>query len=140
MRSKLQNIFGCDLRSLALFRMVLGLLLIADLAVRLPDIVSFYTDAGLLPRAAAMASALPAGRLSFCFLNGSTGYALVLFGISALAALALAAGLFTRAAAAVSWLMLMSLHNRNILVDNASSEFLRLLLFWSLFLPMGERF
>jgi len=42
--------FGVDPRALAALRMSLGLLFLADLALRSRDLVAFYTDAGVLPR------------------------------------------------------------------------------------------
>ena len=42
--------FGLDLRALALFRILLGVILLVDLAARVGDIGVFYTDSGVLPR------------------------------------------------------------------------------------------
>jgi hypothetical protein len=39
-----------DLRSLALTRILFGLVIVFDLFFRLDDLTFFYTDAGLLPR------------------------------------------------------------------------------------------
>ena len=45
----LREIFGIDLRTMALFRVGLGALLLADLALRARDLTAHYTDAGILP-------------------------------------------------------------------------------------------
>ena len=42
--------FSIDLRSLAIFRMALGVLLLADLYIRGQDLHAHYTDWGVLPR------------------------------------------------------------------------------------------
>jgi hypothetical protein len=43
-------VFGLDLRSLALFRIGLALILLFDLYYRALDLRAFYTDWGLYPR------------------------------------------------------------------------------------------
>ena len=45
-----REIFSLDLRSLALFRLGLGLVLVFDLCSRLGDVRAHYTDYGILPR------------------------------------------------------------------------------------------
>lgn len=49
-------------------------------------------------------------------------------------------GFKTRASNLLLWLLILSLHNRNVLVLNSGDDFLRMLLFWSIFMPVGERF
>lgn len=43
-KATLQNLFGIDPRSLALFRMAMGALLLTDLAIRATDLKVMYTD------------------------------------------------------------------------------------------------
>ena len=52
--SSYKTIFGCDLRSLALVRVCLGAIIIADLVLRARTFVAHYTDAGAVPRSALM--------------------------------------------------------------------------------------
>ena len=51
--------FGIDTRSLAAFRISLGLLILADLALRSRNLRAFYTDFGVLPRSAFISQADP---------------------------------------------------------------------------------
>ncbi len=134
------QIFGIDLRSLALFRVCLALVLLFDLTVRALDAGAFYTDAGVLPRSAQIEiyAGLPA-LLSLHLMTGTWGGQMVLFALSFAAALALLAGYRTRTAVLVSWVLLVSLHNRNLMVLQGGDVLLRLLLFWGLFLPLGAR-
>lgn len=127
---------GCDLRSLAALRIAMGLLLLAGLALRLPEFHEHYTDSGAWPLAAARGDA---GHWSLSLFSGSAHWAGALFGISALAALALTVGWFTRTATVVSWVLLLSLHARNSLMLNGGDVLLRLLLFWGMLLPLGAR-
>lgn len=139
--SKAALLFSIDLRSLALFRIVVGLLLLGDLAVRSQDLVAHYTDQGVLPLAAVREH--PYGRmlsyLSLHFLNGSEAWATLLFGLAALCAFALVVGFRTRAAAFASWLLLLSVQHRNPLVIYGGDNFLAVALFWCLFVPLGAR-
>ncbi len=139
-RFDLAQIFGIDPRSLALFRVAMGLVLLCDLCLRASDIGAFYTDAGVLPRAAQIEiySGLPA-LLSLHLLNGSAAAQWVLFALAIASALALTLGYRTRLATLVSWVLLVSLHNRNPMVLQGGDVLLRMMLFWSLFLPLAAR-
>jgi hypothetical protein len=135
-RRKLQEIFGLDLRSLALLRVGLALLLIGDLLYRSTDLVAHYTDDGLLPR-----SALPVtGPASIHVLHGAPWFEGVLFVVAGLFAVALLLGLYTRFVSVVSWFLLISLHARNPMILQGGDIFFRVVLFWASFLPLGARF
>jgi hypothetical protein len=137
--ARLRAWFGIDLRSLALFRVALGALLLVDLASRARLLATNYADLGAHPRELVLAyetaAALPWPHLLF----GSTLAQGLLFAAAALAALLLALGWHTRLATVVSWLLLASLHARNPLVLDGGDHLLRVLLFWSMFLPLGAR-
>ncbi len=99
-----------------------------------------YTDAGVLPRDAVADALWRPLRFSVYFAVGDHRSVAVLFGLQALLALLLTAGLRTRVVTVASWLLLVSLQNRNVLILNAGDTLLRLLLFWGMFLPLGARF
>ncbi len=61
-----------------------------------------------------------------------------LFLIAGAFALLLLFGIWPRIAAAVSWLLLASLHARNPLLLNHGDELLKILLFWSVFVPLSS--
>lgn len=134
-----RTVFGIDLRSLALFRVCLGLVLIADLINRATNLTAHYTDGGILRRADAIAF-LSDWRLSIHLWNGTALFEAVLFVIAGLFALALLAGYKTRLVTIVSWFLLLSLQNRNPIILQGGDNLLLLLLFWGMFLPLGARF
>ncbi|MFT5471570.1 MAG: hypothetical protein ACI8UO_006705, partial [Verrucomicrobiales bacterium] len=78
-----RNVFGIDLRSLALFRISLGAILIADLIVRATDLTMFYTDAGVMPIEQLRH---PAWRICLHALSGDSGFQAALFVIAGFAA------------------------------------------------------
>jgi Vitamin K-dependent gamma-carboxylase len=134
-RGKLAELFGLDLRSLAVFRIGLGVLLLSDLIGRAGDLGAHYTDEGVLPR-----SAITTPRyVSIHLLDGTADFQGALFVLAGLFALALLVGWWTRLATGASWFLLMSLHARNPMILQGGDTLLRLLLFWGLFLPLGAR-
>ena len=50
MTDYIKRVFGLDLRSLALFRIMLGVLLMVDTSMRIGDLKAHYSDLGVLPR------------------------------------------------------------------------------------------
>lgn len=138
--SKVVPAFAFDLRSLAAFRICLGLLILFDLLDRGPDIRAHYTDEGLFPRQLLDDSFWNLGwHWSLHHLSGSPSLQILLFSLSALAAISLIIGWKTRWVTIVSWILLCSLHARNPAVLHGGDALLRQLLFFSIFLPLGAR-
>jgi hypothetical protein len=139
LRRLARAVFTIDLRSLALFRVALSLVILIDLALRARLLTTNYTDAGAYPRSVLAdyheAGTLPSLHLAF----GSFEAQVVLFTVAALAALLLGLGWRTRLATVVCWLLLDSLQQRNRLVLLGGDAMLHLILFWSIFLPLGAR-
>src|SRR5258706_4235670 len=69
----LSNFFAIDLRSLAAFRVGLGMAILIDLAFRARFFSVFYTNQGVVPMDGGFFTCIHAW-------NGSTGYAATLFG------------------------------------------------------------
>ncbi len=132
-------VFSIDLRSLAALRIALGVIILADLWIRGSDLSVWLSDDGVFPRVAAIDWGNDY-RWSLYFLSGSWVWALFLNLIAALAALALILGYRTQIATIVSLILLVSLHNRASLLLQGGDNLLLLLIFWSLFLPLGARF
>ena len=138
-RHLLEQIFCLDLRSLALLRIGLGLLLLLDIADRLPGAAAHYSDGGVLPRDALRE--FEQGWIpSLHSLSGEAAFQAALMAIAAVFALSLALGFGTRLSAIASWILLISIHTRNPMLLHGGDVVLRLVLFWSLFLPLGARY
>ncbi len=132
----LADFFHLDTRSLALFRVFLGLLLLCDYTDRLPDLHAHYSDEGIVPR-----TSLPVSvPLSVHVLSGSVWWQGALMAAGIVFAVFLLVGWRTRFALFLSWFLLISLHARNPAILAGGDGVLRLALFWSLFLPLGARF
>jgi hypothetical protein len=136
---KLDDVIGLDLRSLAAFRIGISLILLTDLGIRFGDYIAHYTDAGVVPRALLKDISKP-WHWSLHALSGEPTYQAVLFAIAAVMALLMLVGYRTRIATIASWVLLISLHNRNPALIFAADDVLRALMFWAMFLPLGASY
>jgi hypothetical protein len=130
------EVFAVDVRSLAALRVVLALTVLADLALRAPNLRVHYSDEGLLPRQVLL-EYLDPWLWSVALSNGTPFFQGLLFTLAAAAAVGLLLGYRTRLMTVVVWLLMLSLHWRNPAIGYSADGLLRLLLFWSLFLPLG---
>lgn len=134
---KLREWFSCDFRSLALFRILLGILLLSDLWTRSNDILAHYSDFGVIPRTAWLLYT-PSYKWSFHALSGAIWVQKALFLFGAGFALALTLGYQTRLATILSWVWLISLQNRNDMLLHGGDTVIRMLVFWGMFLPLNK--
>jgi len=132
----LSDLFGIDLRSLAAFRIALAGVVLVDLVGRARVMQAFYTDTSVLPRSLIDA---PLHGFSLHLLGGSFAFQALLFALAGLFALLLLSGCQTRLAAVGAWLLLTSLHVRNLHIVNGGDDWLRAMLLWSVLLPLGAR-
>ena len=138
-RARAAELFGIDLRSLALLRIGVGALLLVDLAQRAVDLRAHYTDGGVVPRRALEAYGPDAVFTLHALASGSALAVGALFGLAAVCGVALLLGWRTRLATLASWLLLASLQWRNPPLNHGGDVMLRMLLFWGMFLPLGAR-
>jgi predicted DCC family thiol-disulfide oxidoreductase YuxK len=137
--SKVAQIFGIDLRTLALYRIGLALIILLDLAMRARDLTAHYSDYGVLPRAALLGD-IGQRFPSLHLISGSPKVQALLFLFQGLVAVALLVGYRTRLATILSWLLALSLQARNPALMQGGDMLLYLLLFWGIFLPLDARF
>ncbi|NRA13094.1 MAG: HTTM domain-containing protein [Crocinitomicaceae bacterium] len=131
---RIKSSFILDLRSLAIFRVAIALCIISDLLSRFRYIEFFQTGEGFLPQR------LDLGLQRFLPHNWDNTYSfqVVLFCLALIFAVMLLVGWRTKLATFLSWLMLISLHSRLEISTDGSDIFLRGLLLWSMFLPLGS--
>lgn len=134
---KIRKIFALDLRSLALFRIGLALVIITDLIIRFSDIEAFYSDRGVIDRNTLINQFSEPWYWSIHLLSGQTFVQQILFLIALFFGILVLIGYRTRWAMIASWLMIVSLHNRNPALIFAGDDTLRAITFWAMFLPLG---
>jgi hypothetical protein len=142
--SRLARVAGIDLRALATFRVLLGVLLLVNLAGRLNDCRAFYGDDGVLTAREAwegryLLEVLKPSLFQPTALLGDRLGGALLFGMGFLGAGMLLVGWRSFWGCLFAWLAILGLDNRNLHVINGGDDLFRLLLFWSLFLPLGAR-
>ncbi len=135
--SELTHYYGLDVRSLALMRVCLALILLVDIRIRFEDLRAFYADWGVMPRSFLIEEVVSPFKLSFHLMNGFGLFQGFLMALAFVIALALLMGYRTRLATALSWVFLCSLQARNPQILQAGDGLIRLTLFWSMFLPLG---
>lgn len=134
----LQKIFTVDIRALALMRIGVGFVLLLDLAIRASDLEAHYSNMGVLPLHVLFQFSWNPYFISVHTISGLWQVQTLLFILAAVFAFLLLIGYRTRLATIVSWFMLLSLQNRNMLIGQAGDDLLRMLLFWAIFLPWGR--
>ena len=137
--SSFREIFGVDLRTLALFRILLGAYLVLDLCLRARDLAAHYTDFGIMPRGELVEYLSPMS-FSIHMMNGTAAFQAALFMLAGGLALMMIAGWRTRFATVASWFLLLSLQNRNTVILSGEDNLIMVLMFWAMFLPLGARY
>lgn len=131
--------FGIDLRTLALFRIVLGTVIAVDLLRRLSlDLVAFHTGWGVLP-GSYLLEVESLWRLNLMLINEQPWFAALTLLAALTAALAMIAGYRTRVAVILLFVLMGSIHNRNPMILIGGDLLIMCLLFWSMFLPLQAR-
>lgn len=133
------QVFGLDLRSLACFRLVTGLILLVDILSRSRHLFAHYASLGVWPVTEAINN-VNAHSFSLLFTNGNMPFLVLFFIFLFSVNLLFLIGYKTRITTVVLWILVTSLHNRNVLVLNSGDDLLRIMLFWGMFLPLGERY
>lgn len=135
----LSKIFKIDLRTLAFFRISLGIVIIVDLINRSRSLIAHYTDSGVLPRDVII-NFFSENYFSLYYINGSISWSVFLFIINFLCSIALIFGYKTRLTIVLCWILNLSLQNRNLILLQGGDVLLRLLIFWAMFLPLGSKY
>jgi predicted DCC family thiol-disulfide oxidoreductase YuxK len=129
-----------DPRSLALGRIVLGLVLLVDLVRRVPWIQDLYSNLGLIPNHTVLWRPPFPRIFSFLFMASLPEEAAIWFWISFVCFFCFCIGYRTRLFHALSFLMTTSLHNRVLFAENWGGVAIGVLMIWTFFLPLGRRF
>jgi predicted DCC family thiol-disulfide oxidoreductase YuxK len=129
-----------DLRSLALGRMVLGLVLIADLLRRVPYLRDLYSNLGLIPNHTVLWRPPFPRIFSVFFMASLPEEAALWFWIAFVCFFCFLIGYRTRLFHLLSFAMTTSLHNRVLAAENWGGVAIGVLMVWTAFLPLGRRF
>lgn len=129
--------FSLDLRALGFLRIGVAIAVMMDLAVRFSDLEAHYSNSGVLPLEALFRYLWNPAYFSLYTIAGSWQLQALVFAANFGCALCLLLGYRTRLFSVICWLFILSLHNRNPLIQQGGDDLLRMLLFWGMFLPWG---
>ena len=125
-----------DGRPASVFRMAFALLLFWDALYHLPLATFFYSDIGVVPRAALLELAR-GDRFSLLDAMPYAWMSSLVFVVWALVAVGLLVGYRTRLMAVLNFLLILSIHERNVYVLTGADSITRALSFWMIFIPLG---
>lgn len=122
---------------IAVYRILLGLLLVANHLLLLPDLETWFGENGMLSPKTAWNVPGGQGLNLFQWLGNSDAAVWTVYWLALLSAMALAAGLATRLSAILAFLTLVTLHHRNPVLLNSGDSFLRIAMFFVMFSHAG---
>jgi Vitamin K-dependent gamma-carboxylase len=122
---------------IALFRILYGMLLIANLALLRPDWLAWYGEHSWVTLST-MLKLEPGPRLNlFTVMPHGDSWVEALFWIFLASAVCLALGFLTRASSIIAFLCLTSIQQRNLFMLHSGDTFLRVAGFFLIFAPAG---
>ena len=132
--------FSIDRRTLGFARIMLGFLLVMDLFRRTPDWLHMYSDKGVLPTHLNLFR--PQAWGAFTLFNAfSTAPELwALWAVLLVTFLCVLVGYKTRVFHVLAAVLVASMNGRILLIENGGYVVFNLLVMWTAFLPMGDRF
>lgn len=148
--------FGLDHRSLALYRITIGMVILCDMIDRWKDMYVWYTDEGMVSRKVLtglfwdpvslnllhlpfISNRNHQGYVCLHMINGTQTYQAFLFLLQMFAALMMLVGYRTWFWTVISWYLQISLQIRNPLVLHNGDVYIRCFLFFSMFLPLSKK-
>jgi hypothetical protein len=133
--------FGAlDSRPIGIFRICFAALLLKDALYHLPLAGVFYSDNGVLPRLVLWDGLASSEHLSLMDALAYDWMAALFFLLWAGVALCLLVGYRTRLMAVLNFVIVLSVHERNIYLLTGADTVLRVLSFWMMFLPLAESY
>ncbi|EQC47892.1 hypothetical protein [Bacteriovorax sp. Seq25_V] len=136
----MKNLFEINLKSLALFRISLGLILFFDFLNRFSLVKPFYNDGGIATRSYIIDNVEIGWKMSLLNLNGSPVFAYILLTLGVITSLLIAFGARTKLSSFIAWIILLSFQNRFPIINHGGDNLLRILLFFSIFMPTNYYF
>ncbi|HVY45692.1 MAG TPA: HTTM domain-containing protein [Minicystis sp.] len=128
-----------DRRTLGLTRVLLGFYLICDLFRRTGDWTAMFSSEGVLPPPLIL-SRPQADNFSLFHAFSTPGELWALWAVGLATYVALLVGYKTKVAQVVAFFFVTSMNGRVLLIENGGYVVQNLLVLWTAFLPLGDRF
>ena len=128
-----------DARPIGIFRILFTLILLKDAIYRLFLGELFYSDTGIAPPLL-MADIYRTFRWSLMDHLGADWQVTLFLVLWILVLIGLLVGYQTKLMTILNWILIVSIHERNIFMLSGADTTLRVLSFWIMFLPMGRAY
>ena len=129
-----------DPRALGLFRIAFGLLCTWDVLRRVEWIETFYSNTGVLSNHFTIYSPHASHNFSLLYMCSSPGEVRVFFAFALFCLFCFTIGWRTRLFHLLSMACIISIHTRNVLLENGGDVVMNLWWLWTLWLPLGARY
>lgn len=136
----LEKVVSLDLRSLAIFRIALGIVLVIDMIDRLKDVKLFYSDSGIPGIQNLVPNLFTQTSFSINNLSGDATFQALILLVTLVLSILFLIGYRTRIVTILVWFLVVSIQNRNFIILQGGDDYIRIVLFWAMFLPLAERF
>jgi hypothetical protein len=133
------NVFSIDYRSLALFRMAMGLVMLYCVVSVAVVADMFLMPDGVLSEVGLRAYYNGSWAWSINWLSDAAWFQTAILLLATATALSLIVGWHTRWATILAWALITSILNKVQPIVGGGDILLNLLLFWGMFLPLGAR-
>lgn len=137
--SYIKQIFSLDTRSLAVLRIWLGLVLIRDILIGMQFLTAFHTNLWVMPLDVLLEAYPRENVWSIHSFSNEYSLQLLLFLLHLIIAVLFTIWWKTKYIAILLWVFTISVHSHNPLILNGWDVVTRLLLFWGMFLPLGDQ-
>jgi len=128
-----------DLRPLGLMRILFGAVLFLAVADIGPVLFTFLSDDGVMPRSALLDGLMRRDRFCVLLAVGPNWLLALLFAADLVALAAFTVGYRTRTANIVAFVLTSGIHERNFMPFDGADNVVRVMLFWTMFMPCGAR-
>ncbi len=140
MLKHLKQSFSLDFRSLGLLRILIGVIVLVDLLGRFTDWHIFYSNEGILSNSYWKQEMSSWYHFSFFAIFDFYFWPVIVFFIHALIAGFYLVGFHTKVMSVLLWVFTCSMQDHNWLINSGGDDVLRVMLFVTLFLPLGAYF
>lgn len=127
-----------DTRWLAIFRILLGVLILKDAIYHLSLATIFYSDEGVIPRWILFDGLVRDSRFSLMDAMGRPWMAFLFFCVWIIVLIFLIAGYRVRLMTVLNFIIILSVHERNGYILTSADTLIRAMSFWMMFAPVGQ--
>ena len=122
---------------ISIFRILISLIVLVDLTLLRADWLTWFGPRGLVTMAGSQQVEQGPRLNVFAFLPQTEFWSNAIFAALVISAVLLCVGLFTRASSIAVFVLIASLHQRNLFITNSGDTLLRCSLFFLMFAPAG---